>query len=39
MELLLPLLILVVIALAIASRSIRIVPQATAMVIERLGRF
>jgi regulator of protease activity HflC (stomatin/prohibitin superfamily) len=39
MEVLISLLILVVIALAIASRSIRIVPQATAVIIERLGRF
>ncbi len=39
MELLLPLLIFAVIVLAIASRAIRIVPQATAMIIERLGRF
>jgi regulator of protease activity HflC (stomatin/prohibitin superfamily) len=39
MELLLPLLILVVIVLAIASRSIRIVPQATVLILERLGRY
>jgi regulator of protease activity HflC (stomatin/prohibitin superfamily) len=39
MEVLLPLLIFVVIVLAIASRAIRIVPQATAVIIERLGRF
>jgi regulator of protease activity HflC (stomatin/prohibitin superfamily) len=39
MEILLPLLVIVVGVLAIASRSIRIVPQATALVIERLGRF
>jgi regulator of protease activity HflC (stomatin/prohibitin superfamily) len=39
MELLLPLLVFVLVVLTIASRSIRIVPQATALVIERLGRF
>lgn len=39
MGLLIPLLILAVIVLYIASRTIRIVPQATVMIIERLGKF
>ncbi len=39
MEFLLPLLIITVIVLVIAAKTIRIVPQATVMLIERLGKF
>lgn len=39
MEVLLPMMFMVVIVLLIAARSIRIVPQATALIIERLGRY
>lgn len=39
MELLIPLFILAVIILVIAAKAIRIVPQATVLVIERLGKF
>ncbi len=39
MELLIPLLIIAVIVLFIAAKTIRIVPQATVLMIERLGKF
>ncbi len=39
MEFLIPLLIIAVIVLYIAGKAIRIVPQATVMLIERLGKF
>jgi regulator of protease activity HflC (stomatin/prohibitin superfamily) len=39
MELLIPLFILAVIILVIAAKTIRIVPQATVLIIERLGKF
>lgn len=39
MEVILPLLILVGLVLFIAAKTIRIVPQATMMLIERLGKF
>lgn len=39
MELLIPLLIIAVIVLFVAAKTIRIVPQATILIIERLGRF
>jgi regulator of protease activity HflC (stomatin/prohibitin superfamily) len=39
MEYLLPLFIIVIVAIYIASKAIRIVPQATVLLIERLGRF
>lgn len=39
MEVLLPLLIIAALILVIASKAIRIVPQATVLIIERLGKF
>ncbi len=39
MELLIPLLVLVVVVLFVAAKTIRIVPQATVLIIERLGKF
>lgn len=39
MEFLIPLLILAAIVIYIASKTVRIIPQATVMVIERLGKF
>ncbi len=39
MELLIPLLVLVVLVLFVAAKTIRIVPQATVQIIERLGKF
>jgi regulator of protease activity HflC (stomatin/prohibitin superfamily) len=39
MELLLPLFIIVPIILVILAKTIRIIPQATVMIIERLGKF
>jgi regulator of protease activity HflC (stomatin/prohibitin superfamily) len=39
MELLIPLLIIATIVLVILAKTIRIVPQATVMIIERLGKF
>ena len=39
MEFLIPLFIIAVVALFIAAKAIRIVPQATVLVIERLGKF
>ena len=39
MEFFIPLLIITVIVLVIAAKTIRIVPQATVMLIERLGKF
>jgi regulator of protease activity HflC (stomatin/prohibitin superfamily) len=39
MEFLIPLLILVAVAFYIAAKTLRIVPQATVMIIERLGKF
>lgn len=38
-EYLIPLVIIAIIAFFIASKMIRIIPQATAMIIERLGKF
>jgi regulator of protease activity HflC (stomatin/prohibitin superfamily) len=39
MEFLIPLAVMIVVAMYIASKTIRIVPQATVLLIERLGRF
>jgi regulator of protease activity HflC (stomatin/prohibitin superfamily) len=39
MEFLIPLLILAAVAFYIAAKTVRIVPQATVMIIERLGKF
>lgn len=39
MELLIPLLIIAIVVLFIAAKTIRIVPQATVLIIERLGKF
>jgi regulator of protease activity HflC (stomatin/prohibitin superfamily) len=39
MEYLLPLFIIAIVAIYIASKAIRIVPQATVLLIERLGKF
>jgi regulator of protease activity HflC (stomatin/prohibitin superfamily) len=39
MEYLLPLFVIIIVAMYIASKAIRIVPQATVLLIERLGRF
>jgi regulator of protease activity HflC (stomatin/prohibitin superfamily) len=39
MELLIPLLIIAVIVIYVAAKTIRIVPQATVLIIERLGKF
>ncbi len=39
MEFLIPLVVLIVVAMYVASKTIRIVPQATVLLIERLGRF
>ena len=39
MEFLIALLVVVLVVMYIASKTIRIVPQATVMIIERLGRF
>ncbi len=39
MEILLPLLIIVGIVMVLAAKTIRIVPQATVLIIERLGKF
>lgn len=39
MDLLIPLLIIALVVLFIAARTIRIVPQATVLIVERLGRF
>jgi regulator of protease activity HflC (stomatin/prohibitin superfamily) len=39
MEYLIPLVILIVLVMYIAAKSIRIVPQATVLLIERLGKF
>lgn len=39
MEYLIPLVVIAIVALYVASKTIRIVPQATVLLIERLGRF
>lgn len=39
MELLIPLLVIAIVVLFIAAKTIRIVPQATVLIIERLGKF
>lgn len=39
MELLIPLFIIAIVVLFIAAKTIRIVPQATVLIIERLGKF
>ena len=39
MEFLIPLAVIIIVAMYIASKAIRIVPQATVLLIERLGRF
>jgi regulator of protease activity HflC (stomatin/prohibitin superfamily) len=39
MEVLIPLAVMIVVAMYVASKTIRIVPQATVLLIERLGRF
>jgi regulator of protease activity HflC (stomatin/prohibitin superfamily) len=39
MELLIPLLVIAVVVLFIAAKTIRIVPQASVLIIERLGKF
>jgi len=39
MELLIPLLIIAIVVLYIAAKTIRIVPQAAVLIIERLGKF
>ena len=39
MEFLIPLFVIALVAMYIAAKTIRIVPQATVMIIERLGRF
>ena len=39
MEYLIPLAVIIIVAMLIASKAIRIVPQATVLLIERLGRF
>ncbi|MFN0108661.1 MAG: SPFH domain-containing protein [Blastocatellia bacterium] len=39
MELLIPLLVIVIVVLFIAAKTIRIVPQATVLIIERLGKY
>jgi regulator of protease activity HflC (stomatin/prohibitin superfamily) len=39
MEYLIPLAVLIIVAMYIASKTIRIVPQATVLLIERLGKF
>jgi len=39
MELLIPLLVIAIVALYIAAKTIRIVPQAAVLIIERLGKF
>ncbi|MGH9935906.1 MAG: SPFH domain-containing protein, partial [Blastocatellia bacterium] len=39
MEFLIPLAVIIIVAMYIASKAVRIVPQATVLLIERLGRF